>query len=108
MPRGKEGKAKNVEAVDLLPNKSGGIPWIERCMAPYKNRNRWYRVHIAKTPEQALNAQSNLTQRHVNVPDPDGEWTFASRGCEVFAKYLGPGKKRSTKRGSVRRTQSKR
>jgi hypothetical protein len=69
---------------------------LEPCL---KNPNRWARIHVADNPDQAANAASNLNKRNIRIPNPEHDWSFASRGMEVYANYRGGPKRR----GSVRR-----
>jgi|307.fasta_scaffold00339_17 hypothetical protein len=100
-------KTADVEFVDDLPLKPKHIPWKDRLEPVYRNPGYWARINTADTPEKAMSQQGNLTSRKVSIPDPEGDWDFASRGCEVFAKYNGTYKRKAPS-GRVRRTQRKR
>jgi hypothetical protein len=89
------------------PEKQGpGISWGIRLRPLVDNPGIWAQVAVLDTPQQAQDAQSNLTKRDrlgINIPMGDGEWKFAARDCALFAVYRG-GKKRRGSR-SVRRVE---
>jgi hypothetical protein len=89
-----------IEFRDLPPRgQRQGVAWHYLLEPLLKRPGQWARIHIAESPDQAMNAQHNLHRRNVTIPMPAGDWEFASRGCEVYAKYKGGGKRR----GSVSR-----
>jgi hypothetical protein len=97
---GKRG-APVIERRDPPPIKSTqGGRWLETLTPLLKQRSAWYMVKEFDNPTQANDAQSNLTQRRVRIPEPDWDWSFAARGCELFAICHGP------KRPSRKRTRS--
>lgn len=82
-----------VRFVDELPPKMRHKPWVERLQPLIRAPRRWAEVWTAETPYQAQDAVSNLNRRKAEIPRPDHSWSFASRGCIVFAMYGGPGRK---------------
>jgi hypothetical protein len=83
----------NIRFVDDLPPKGRYSPWAERLTPLVRAPRRWAEVWTADTPYQAQDAVSNLNRRKVQIPHPDHDWQFASRGCLVFAMYGGPGRR---------------
>ena len=105
MPRRKaEPVEEPVEFIDELPPKRGpGQQWGILLQPLVDNPGVWAKVRTLDTPEQAMDAQKNLTKRDqlgINIPMSGGDWEFASRGCVLFAIYRG-GKRRCASR-SVR------
>jgi len=84
---------ETVRFVDELPPKGRYSPWVERLQPLVRAPRRWAEVWIADTPFQAQDAVSNLNRRKAQIPRPDHDWSFASRGNLVFAMYGGPGQK---------------
>lgn len=80
-----------IEFVDEIP-KAGraGRHWSRILNACVQNPGRWARVIVFDEPSEAQTAQGNLSRRRVYIPDPDGDWSFAARGSELFAIYRGP------------------
>ena len=75
---------------ELPPRGSFGGSWLMR-LTPLLNAQRgWYLIRTCDTQEQAMAAQGNLTSRMIKIPDPTGNWRFASRGPNVYAYYEGP------------------
>lgn len=97
--------ADEVEFIESLPPKTGGgTSWVQRLTPLLKRPGIWARIFVADNPELASNHQSNLSRRAVRIPEPDHEWSFAARGCEVYAVYRGtkpntPRKKNSRQKG---------
>ena len=81
------------------------VPWNDLLTVVFKRPGHWAKVWKARSAEQAQTQQANLTQRRMIFPDPTGDWHFASRGRDVFAKYEGPKERKRLRSGSVRRTQ---
>lgn len=80
------------EFVDELPpvQSTTGNAWIQTLTPLLPHKGKWARVKVFDSPEQAHGAQSNLTRRKSRIPQPDHDWGFAARGCELFAIYRGP------------------
>jgi hypothetical protein len=108
MPRYKK-KAAEVDQVvfigeELPPKSGGGISWGIRLQPLVDNPGQWAEVAVLDTPEQANNAQSNLSKREklgINIPMSSGDWGFAARDCTLYAVYRGGQKRRASR--SVRR-----
>jgi hypothetical protein len=86
------------------PPKHGLESWGFRLQPLVKNPGIWAEVRVFDTPQQAQDAQSNLTKRDkvgISIPMSEGDWEFASRGCALFAVYRGA-KKRVTRQRRVR------
>lgn len=66
-----------------------GTSWVVRLTPLLKRPQQWAMVKECESPELASATQQNLNQRKVNIPEPDHEWSFVARGCEVFAVYRG-------------------
>jgi hypothetical protein len=92
--------------VDALPAPGGGETWME-ILAPLVNApGQWAIVREYDTAEGAYTAQSNLSRRHVNIPRPKDEWSFAAREGALYACYRGPIRQQRKKSSArVRRTQ---
>jgi hypothetical protein len=91
---------------DPPPKRGSGISWGERLQPLVKRPGVWAEVAVLDSPEQAQNAQSNLTRREtlgINIPMSGGDWGFAARDCTLYAVFRG-GKKRRGSR-SVRRVE---
>jgi hypothetical protein len=102
MPRTKRvDPEEQIEFVDDLPFKGGpGIHWGIVLQPLVDNPGQWAKVRTFDTPNQAMDAQSNLTKRHrlgLNVPMMDGDWSFASRGTTLYAIYRGGKKRRGSR-----------
>lgn len=101
MPRKKAEPVEELEFVDELPHKGGpGIHWGILLQPLVDNPNVWAKVRTLDTPNQAMDAQKNLTKRDrlgINIPMTDGEWEFASRGCVLYAVYRGGKKRRGSR-----------
>lgn len=74
------------------PRSTTGGAWLSTLTPLLKNKGRWAMVKEFDSPEQAHTAAGNLRKRKVRIPEPEHDWSFASRGCEVFAIYRGPKK----------------
>lgn len=88
------------------PKRSSGATWLPYLTPLLKTRSRWAMIKEFENPDKAHDAQNNLSQRKVSIPNPDHNWTFAARGCELFAIYRGPFKpevKRRTKKPAGRK-----
>lgn len=101
-------RTEEIEFVEEVPARSGGGTRWAQLLLPLTRKGGIGRPALIKTmdtPEQAMDAQSNLTQRRVRIPEPDGRWEFYSRGVEVFAIYRGknPARRGTNGRTSVRR-----
>jgi hypothetical protein len=86
------------------PPKHGVDSWGYRLQPLTDNPGIWAEVKVFDTPQQAYDAQSNLTKRDklgLAIPMSKGDWEFASRGCSLFAVYRGA-KKRVTRQNRVR------
>lgn len=83
---------ETVRFVDELPPRGRYNPWVERLQPLVRHPRRWAEVWVGENAYQARDAVSNLSRRKVNIPRPDHDWQFASRGNLVFAMYGGPGK----------------
>lgn len=88
--------------VDELPNIGGGAAWTS-ILAPLLTRpEQWALIREFDTPTQAMAAQSNLSRRKVNIPQPTHEWSFAARGAELYACYRGKKKRQRSSSARVR------
>lgn len=77
----------------------------ERILEPLLSRpGQWAMIATRETPAKATSQASNLQGRTVIIPRPDDDWTFVSRGVEVFAIY----RKKAKSEASVRRAKPKR
>ena len=54
--------------------------------------DRWCNVRGYRTPNAAACAASALRSGRYDIPA--GKWEFASRGCDLYARYLGGGDER--------------
>ena len=100
MPRN-TAQEDEVEFVDEIPIKAGGGTRWAQILVPLTRSGGIGRPALVKTcatPEQAQDAQGNLSKRNVRIPQPDGDWSFYSRGCEVYAIFRGAVKKRANAR----------
>lgn len=70
-------------------SQSGGR-WLETLTPLLKHKGRWAMVKEFDSPEAAHDAQSNLTSGRIKIPQPDHDWSFSARQCELFAIYRGP------------------
>lgn len=66
-----------------------GFNWLMLLTPLLKHKSRWAMVRAFDTPDQAQSAQSNLSTRAIQIPAPTHDWSFAARGCELFAEYRG-------------------
>jgi hypothetical protein len=80
---------QKVEFVKGVPPRNGTGRWANQLLPLLDHPGQWALVWTFESPEQANDAQSNLTQRRVIIPHPKSWWEFASRGCEVYAIYRG-------------------
>jgi hypothetical protein len=85
----KEEKNDEIEWVDEPPPIGQGIKneWLRILQPLVRHPGRWAKVKTCETPERAQATASNLNRRIVNIPKPEAEWDFLSRGTEVFAKF---------------------
>jgi len=91
------------EIVDEIPPKSGGGTRWSQILLLLTKTGHIGKFHLLKTmesPEQAQNAQHNLTRRLIAIPEPDGDWEFFSRGLEVYGVYRGTKRKAKQPRGA--------
>lgn len=97
MPRGRTTpRPKQVTAEDVIewrePPARGdadGLSWSSVLTPLLKKQGQWAMIRDFDTPEKASSAQSNLAGRRVSIPQPEHDWSFASRGIELFACYHG-------------------
>ena len=66
-----------------------GLSWSSVLTPLLKKQGQWAMIRDFDTPEKAASAQSNLAARRVSIPQPEHDWSFASRGIELFACYHG-------------------
>lgn len=66
-----------------------GLSWASILSPLLKKQGQWAMIRAFDTPEKAASAQSNLSGRRVVIPQPTHNWSFASRGIELFACYHG-------------------
>jgi hypothetical protein len=66
-----------------------GLSWASVLSPLLKKQGQWAMIRVFDTPEKAASAQSNLSGRRVVIPQPTHNWSFASRGIELFACYHG-------------------
>lgn len=97
-----EVEGQDIEFVKEVPPRmhsavSGG--WSNHLMPLLSKPGVWARIWVYDSPEPAYKLQSNMHARKVKIPEPEHEWEFAARGCEVYAIYRG----RKRGRASVRR-----
>lgn len=91
MPRQRAPEMITIEFRDPPPKGStSGGRWLETLTPLLKTKGRWAMVKVYDNPDQANDARGNLTQRNVRIPEPTHDWSFAARGCELFAIYRGP------------------
>lgn len=79
-----------IQFVDELPNKGDFAGWNTILTVLLDHPGRWARVREMESIQQAGDAASNLRKRAIRIPRSDHEWEFASRGADVYAKYVGP------------------
>jgi len=89
MKRGQNEELAKIEERDPPPRHHHAGSWVRSLEPLLQAPGRWFMIRACNTPEQASDAQSNLTSRKVNIPQPDHDWTFAARGTELFAIYHG-------------------
>ena len=80
-----------------LPQASGRGVWLERLQPLTEQPGRWAQVYQATTPRRANGLVQNLKRRRAMIPFPEHEWSFASRGSIVYARYEGAPKRRRAK-----------
>ena len=78
------------EFVGNLPSRKDRGIWYRSLIPLLKAKRGWYLIRELDTIEQAWSAQGNLSQRMIKIPDPRGNWRFASRDRRVYALYEGP------------------
>lgn len=88
MPKKGEFRIRFVDQLPL-PTASGRGAWLERLQPLTEQRGRWAQVYEATTPRRANGLVQNLKRRRVTIPLPEQEWSFASRGPIVYARYEG-------------------
>lgn len=71
------------------PRSNASTRWIQRLTPLLKHKGVWHKIRTMESPEQASGARQSLTSRKVLIPEPNHDWSFAARGCEVFAIYRG-------------------
>lgn len=94
MPRNNRQEDEIVQK-DPPPRRSGSSNIWTSILLVLTQRGRigkWHMVKEFDEPEQAQNAQGNLSQRKATIPYPDHDWSFSARGCELYAIYRGPNK----------------
>jgi hypothetical protein len=109
MKKGHTEELARIEERDPPPRSEYHGSWVRTLEPLLKAPNRWFMVRACDTAVQAQDAQSNLTGRKVNIPQPEHDWVFAARGAELFAIYHGKGRPvvpqpKSTARSSRTRT----
>lgn len=102
MPR-KKADESGLVFVNELPGIAGGTSWASVLAPLVKHPERWALVREFDTAKQAMDAQSNLHRRLVNIPQPNDEWSFAARGCELYACYRGRKKLQRSSSARIRR-----
>jgi hypothetical protein len=109
MKRGHTEELAKIEFREPPPKYHKAGSWIRTLEPLLKKPGRWAMVRACDSPEQAGDAQSNLTGRKVNIPQPDHDWVFSARGSELFAIYHGPRRPRVDKSNTgARRTVTRR
>ena len=88
-PRREDPKLAEIEKREPPPKMHRYGSWVAALDPLLKDPGVWYMVRACDNPLRAQEAQSNLTKRQVNIPEPDHDWGFAARGSEVFAIYHG-------------------
>jgi hypothetical protein len=106
-PRRPDPKLAEIERRDPPPKMHRYGSWTQSLDPLLKDPGVWYMIRSCDTPLQAQEAQSNLTKRQVNIPQPDHDWVFSARGCEVFAIYHGKGRPRVRKAPSAGGTRTR-
>jgi hypothetical protein len=88
----KQKSGNDIEFVDELPPVSRGQTgrWIDILLPLLKHKGRYARVQTCDNPQQAQDIAGNLRKGRVLIPEPTHDWSFAARGCEVYAIYRGP------------------
>jgi type IV secretory pathway TrbF-like protein len=78
----------SIEWRDPPDTRGGGRKQWRELLAPLIERpNAWAMVRAYSTPHQA--AQTVWQLRNGRMTRPAGQWEFAARRGEVFARYLG-------------------
>lgn len=86
----RKGEIIEPEYVGELPPKARIEKWYGQLTPLLKQKRGWYLIREMETLEQAWSAQANLSSRQIKIPDPRGNWIFASRDKCVYALYGGP------------------
>lgn len=99
---------QKVEFVNEPPRPKQGLVgrWANQLMPLVGNPGNWALIYTCENPAQAYKLQSNLHRRQVLIPEPEHDWEFVSRGCEVYAIYRG--RKRSKSNETARRSTNRR
>lgn len=92
MKKGHTEELARIEERDPPPVHEYHGSWLRTLEPLLKVPNRWFMVRACDNAQQAQDAQSNLTGRKVNIPEPEHDWVFAARGAELFAIYHGKGR----------------
>ena len=77
--------------VDQPPGKNKGMHgrWMRQLSPLLDYPSRWALIYTCENAEQANKLQYNLHVRNLNIPEPNHNWEFSARGCEVYAIYRG-------------------
>lgn len=86
----RKGEIIEPEYVGELPPKRKRERWYGQLSPLLERKRGWYLIRVMESPEQAWSAQANLSSRQIKIPDPRGNWIFASRDSSVYALYGGP------------------
>lgn len=95
MPRKGEFRIRFVDELPP-PEASGRGVWLERLQTLTEQPGHWAQVYQATTPRRANGLVQNLKRRRATIPFPEHEWSFASRGPIVYARYDGRKRRRPT------------
>ena len=97
--RDKRGEPQSKPEIKARPprvTQAGQGHWME-ILAPLLKvpfKAKWCLIRTFPSRVSATSAQKNLTQRRVNIPEPDHNWSFSARDNELYAIYRGPYMKR--------------
>lgn len=87
--------AGTIEWRDPAPSRRGfgsgtaGV-WIERLKPLTAHAGRWAVIYKAEDGKTSKASGMAASLRGEKTRKPAGKWEFTSRGCEVYARYIGP------------------
>lgn len=86
LPAAREWKPKPPFRVEPLPPPS--LPWRDRTKVCVDNPGRWCALVATGTQGEASSIALRLRRGIYKGLEP-GDWEVATRGCIVYARYLG-------------------